>query len=566
MKAKVIVAVLAVPGAVRKRELAGEYSALEERLDVDRIGETMEPLMEIHDDLDQRISLLVGSEGSFSTDYGMVDMPSIFGAFRERQEPLSTMADQGRAYFAHLLERIDPRPKTESGDSDAWAVSLLVAGARIASLDSPLAGHRVASAMFLAIEKAIRVDAETTSALLQDFLDKGEVLFEGSLNSEDALKGLFKAEADGDAEDRTYLRVILGNYQQIVETAYRECGWLTYRLMQVHDGEQPQVNSDSPTTGSLVSHLKGKSGHELARNFLSAIDVDLRNAVGHSRYSWDNRHEIVKDTRTGRTWTLDDVSSRVQSVADLVAGGLAGIDCAYAVGLLEDPEPNWPLPGESPDLTKMLARMLFRAAGATVLAVHRDGTIEISEKEAKVEAARLVGPTLSVFGLMDSASTMKVVSSGETPVLEISADSLRAATDLDGLVGPLGVPIPFLDHIERSGGKAEAALRETLAIQIRLLVTMMVEDLLNRNLDDPEYWSLVAAQAKRIEYVVNQAKQRNGASSKRNLQVISKLERLLNSVRRASATHDPEALRRIGNQSAGLLRWATDQDVRWPPI
>lgn len=559
-KAHLLIEVLADAGVSRKQELMARYEELEEQLDVDRIGVVMDSIMEVHDDLDQRISLLVGLGGSFSTDYGMLDIPAVFGAFRSFDEPLSEMAQRGRRYFGHLLENQAP------ADFNAWEVSLLVAGSRIAVLDSPLVGHVTASEMFSVIKRAEAANHAQTSALIQEFMDEGEVLLEGSLNLEDSLKGLFKAEADGDVEDRTYLRVILGNYQQIVETAFRECGWLAYRLLQVVDGDEPSIGSVSPEVGSLVSHLKGKSDHELARHLVSGVDVDLRNAVAHSRYKWNAESETVKDTRTKKTWEIDKVGERVQAVAGLVAGSLAGIELPFADGLLEDPDPNWPLPGESPDLTKMLARMLFKAAGATVVSVDRSGTIEVAEGEADLDVSKLVGPTLSTFNLMDGATSMAVTAPDGSSLLEVSADALQALTGLEGSVGSLAVPIPFLDHIERTGGKAEPALRDTLAIQTRLLVSMMAEDLLERDPTDPDFWPLVELQAKRIEFVTSQARQRRGASSKRNMKVISRLERLHKTVAGAVATHDPDAFRRIGHQAAGLLDWAADQEIRWPPI
>lgn len=515
------------PYAGRTEELAAE------------IGEWMEP------DFDARAALVLGRPGRYSDEQGFLDLAAVFGAFVEDGDPQAELAACGRRYFAHL---IDERPIGE----DILAGILVIPAIGLATLDRPLAAHRIARASYRLLCEAAGASAAETQRLAEHVIGEGELIWEAI---EQIRRGLVLLTAGEEAEvvdEGGVLKTVMDGYRDISETSFRTYGRLILDLGRIRRGEELGPLGDPPTLGNLTEALAA-SPEPAAKMMAAASDPALRNASAHSQYRWQREGEEVLDLRTGQRWSIEELEASLAAMS----GAIAGVDAAYACFLVAG-ETRIEAPGwvaDVPTLGAQVARLAFVLAGFEVLDVDPGGLWLTIEDGDEIDPLRLMSTLGGITVLARPGDAVRVEGSSGRTLADVEVVTFREASSAGPSFEDLAILAPFLSSSLRTGTEPQRALRE--------VVTVMANQVLLTALPDAPAGGRLR-DADRCGYVLSFAR-RQDIKPDAELTGLLKILSRCRAAAFAAAREEPDGIGRLAQELLALNELVTTSGIAWPP-
>jgi hypothetical protein len=185
----------------------------------DRIEELTEEMRGwIVPDIDARAALVLGRPGRYSDEYGFLDVGAVFGAFAEEEQPFEALAGRARRYFSHLIG-------TGSVREVAIESFLVLPAIGLATLDRPLAAHRIARSTYELLEEASDAEPKQVQQLVDRTIAEGQLVFEALEQIRRGFKLLAAGQAAGVADDGAILKTVMEAYKELAETSFRTYGW-----------------------------------------------------------------------------------------------------------------------------------------------------------------------------------------------------------------------------------------------------------------------------------------------------------------------------------------------------
>jgi hypothetical protein len=505
-------------------------------------------------DPDARISLVLGHEGVYSDDFGIVDIRRVFAAFADEPQPFNALASRARGYFSHLFDPNAP------GDP-ALESTLILPALALATLDRPLLGHQVAVQVHELLGRAWGQDPATVQGLLERTADQGQLIFAAAGRIERGFQLLGLASLHGQADDQAVLQTVMDAYLELAEGAYRTYGWLVRDLAVILAGGTPAAEGDPPMLSNLAEQLEA-ANEDACTLLAAASDAQLRNAKGHAQYRWDAESEVVEDLRTGRRWTPGELEQAMMAMISTVLG----VDAGY-VAFLASARPNLSLPewleqGRSAEANTLFAHMSFGGFGFEVLEVADGGATVVIERPESVDKARLMVPAAGLVGVIRGLEHLSVMDPEGERLLEVDPTSVVEALAAPESVKDIACIGPLLYDAVSSGIQPAGALNRILWVQVAAVVITGTHDLIEAGGPDAEAVALIN---ERLSFVLEFARGRDGATNKANARL---LERVKRARAAAFATTRGEAgsFDRLTQQMKQLLDSVGDRDVSWPPF
>lgn len=505
-------------------------------------------------DPDARIGLVLGREGVYSDDFGIVDIRRVFAAFGDEEQPFNTVASRARGYFSHLFDlRAPSDPALES--------TLILPALALATLDRPLLGHQMAAEVHELFGRAWAQDPTAVQSLIERTADQGQLIFAAAGRIERGFQLLGLAALHGQADDQTVLQTVMDAYLELAEGAYRTYGWLTRDLAVIAAGGTPAVETDPPMLTSLADQLA--AAREGACTLLaSASDPQLRNAKGHAQYRWDADHEVVEDLRIGQRWTPDELEQAMMAMVSTVLGVDAGYVAFLASGRPDLSLPEWLEEGRSAEANTLLAQMSFGGFGFEVLDVSDGGATVVIERREPIDKAQLMVPAAGLVGVIRGLERLSVVDPEGENLLEVDPKSVVDALAAPESVKDIACIGPLVHDAVSNGIEPPVALNRILWVQVAAVVITGTHDLIEAGGPDAETVALIN---ERLSFVLEFARGRDGATSKANARLLERVKRA-RAAAFAATRGEAGSFDRLTQQMKQLLESIGDRGVSWPPF
>lgn len=414
-------------------------------------------------DFDARAALVLGRPGCYSDAYGFLDIGAVFGAFTDEEEPLAALAGCGRRYFSHLLGSGPVR-------DEALECFLVVPAIGLATLDRPLAAHRIARATYELLERASQIAPEETRDVVERTIGEGELIFEAL---EQIRRGVIMLDAGmstGAADDGAVLKTIMEAYRDLSETSFRTYGRLILDLERVKQGKTASEGTDPPMLGNLSEALAASS-EPAAKGLATSIDTGLRNACGHSQYRWDEEAEEVVDMRTAQRWSLETLEASVATLGAAIAGADAGYSCFLTSGMTKVEVPNWAR-GGSGTLAWIVAKANFSLHGFEVVEVGGGGLTVTIEDGGEIDTMGLMSTLGGMTMFAGPEDAVRVLGASGDVLLDVEAAAFREASAAPPQFKDLAILAPYLSNAMRTQDPAKAPMEwVTVEAPCRVLVS-----------------------------------------------------------------------------------------------
>lgn len=518
----------------------------------DRIESLSEEMKDwVLPDLDARAALVLGRAGSYGDEYGFLDVGAIFGAFSDEKKPFEKLASCARRYFSHLIG--------DGAAQDVAMESLLILPAiELASLDRPLAAHRVARSIYELLGTVRQSSPEEVQRLVDRTVAEGPLVFQAVEQIKRGVKLLAAGQAAGVADEGAVLKTVMDAYKELAETSFRTYGRLVTDLDRVRGGKAPSAGTTPPMLHSLTEQLQG-SREPAAKRLGDCCDTALRNACGHAEYRWDAGTEEVDDMRTDRRWSVEELEASVAAMASGIAGADAGYTCFLASGHAEMRPPAWAKEGQAGALAGIVAEATFGAHGFRVAEV-RDGGLTVV-----IEA----GDVIDKIGLMSVLGGMTLFAKGEDvvqvldvtggTVVEVASAAFREAAEAPTQFKDLAILAPFLSNDLRTGDPRRAALEWVTVGASQVLTTALSES----QKTGVDVASMLRA-ADRFGYVVDFARAHEPEPDEELRGLMKRLKRC-RSFCFAAARGDEAAAQGFAGELESLNGWIAARGIVWPP-
>lgn len=497
-------------------------------------------------DLDARISLVTGRQGSYLDEQGFPSPGLIFGAFASEEKPYERLAEAAASYFAHLLPgEVEP----------ALGSTLILAAVNVASIDRPLRAHRCAAAMMKLICEATAKDPGKVGIVIGRSIEEGPKLFAAAARVRGGMRLISRASELEEVEEELLLREVMSSYLEIAESAFRSYAWAVLGMQEVLEGKRVSEEGP-PTLGSLGQRLRA-SGSELARTLGEAADPELRNAAGHAQYRWDAEASEVEDLQTGRRWSVEELEELTEALGDSVVGVDAGYLCGIAAAGLEVAAPSESV---DPRIRALLVEAAFGVAGYELVELSPDGAVATVRTKPEASLPALMTAVASQSALVKDVEAYRVLDSDGVKLIDVPADRMRAATSGPEMTRDLEIVRCFADSEIRTGASAAAAAGESLAVQAKVVAVTALQGLAIEGATAPVVARIRSRAESVLEFLVAHPEieaQAAGAARKR-------IERLI------AATYplqrgEPKALKPLLSRIQATFAWADGQGVVWPP-
>jgi hypothetical protein len=545
--AAVVARLLRTATADSYAECLAEYTGLEEMLD----GEMGARLREVatraenweEDGIDGRLAVALGMP-ELATEDGDLEVASVLMAFAEEEEPHAAIAARARGYFEHVLgSSADP----EAGDSILMAPLFL-----LASTLRPLRAHRAARLLVEVLTEANGKDPRAVQALLEQTVDQGPIIYSALGRVQ---RGFEAFEEDDDEE--LILQQLMAVYVELSESAFRTIGWLAVRLAAVNAGEEPDMDAEPPTLGRLGQEL-GRRG-ALGALFAESSDSELRNAAAHSQYGWDRETEEVKDLRTGRRWSVEELVDRIHNLFGCLAGFEAGYACFLVDTQIDLKAPSWL--ADFPSALQLLVEFCFAPRGLTVVETRDAGADIVIEPLQEIDPARLIPPLGGMPALSPRAETFQIsVPDGKRPLIELSAEAIREAHAAGDLQDLKMVELAFESAV-RTGRSTKGTADEFAVVLAKVVAASGLRALNEGALDRGTFKVL----RRRLATVNRFAREASATDDPQMRDLRARLGKL-QALARSASSGGSGALGRLDTQLRGLEQWADSKGVRWPPV
>jgi hypothetical protein len=497
-------------------------------------------------DLDARISLAVGRQGSYLDDQGFPSPGLIFGAFAGQEEPYERLAEATASYFGHLLPgEVEP----------ALGSTLILAAVNMASIDRPLRAHRCVAAMAELVCEAAAQDSDAVGIVIGRSVEEGAKLFAAAARVRGGMRLISRASELEEVEEELLLREVMSAYLEIAESALRSYAWAVLGLEAVLEGKAVSEEVP-PTLGSLEQRLRA-SGSKLARILSEAADPELRNAAAHAQYRWDVEASEVEDLQTGQRWSVEELEERTEALGDAVVGVDAGYLCGIAAAGLEVGAQRG---GVDPRIRTLLLEAAFAVAGYELVQLDSDGATATVCAKPEASLPALMTAVASQSALVKEAEAYRVLDGDGVELINVSAERMWAATTGPEAIRDLEIVRCFTDSEIRTGAPASIAARESLAVQSKVVAVTTMRALAFEGATTP----VVARIRRRAESVLEFLVAHPEIEGKAAQAARRRFERLV------AATYplqrgDSKALRQFLSAVQAAFAWADQQDVSWPP-
>jgi hypothetical protein len=499
-------------------------------------------------DIDARAALVLDRPGPYSDENGFLDVGAVFGAFANEEKPFEELARCARRYFSHL---IGAGPVREV----AIESFLVLPAIGLATLDRPLAAHRIARSTYELLEAASEAEPEQVQQLVDRTVAEGQLVFEALEQIRRGFQLLAAGQAAGVADDGAILKTVMEAYKELAETSFRTYGWLVVDLDRIKRGVAPSQGSDPPMIGSLSQQLEASK--ELAASRLAACsDNALRNACGHSEYRWDVATEEVHDMRTDQRWSVAELEASVAAMGGAVAGADAGYSCFLAAGLAEIRTPRWAQNGGGAAMASVVAAANFSAYGFHMVEVQDQGLTVIIEDGSEIDKMSLMSTLGGMTLFAGPEDAVRVLGTSGNVLLEVEAEAFREASAAPPRFKDLAILAPYLSNAMRTEDPAKAPMEWVTVAANQVLTTALSESGLT-----------VASMlriADRFGYVVDFARTHSPESDEKLERLVKRLSRC-RSFAFGAARGDEEAAQRFGAEIDALNEWIKVEGIVWPP-
>lgn len=530
------------------KSLVPELKAMIDFPYADRLAEANAKLgLEAPND-DARIAGVVGRDGRYTDEFGSIDINALYGAFADSEVPLEVLSERAAGFFRQVLGVVP-------GESGANSLLLLPAVV-LATLERPLLGHRTARLSYSLAARAHEANPQAFQAIAQRVADQAGILFSAASRIRASFRLLAAGNPTGQADSETTIATALNAYQEIGESTYRLFGWMSIDLGLIAQGKTPESSNDSPMIGSLVEQLSASS-EPTAIELGKALDVELRNAVAHSRYEWDEENRVVQSLQSETSWELE----RLECLMDDLVAIVAGIDAGWACFFVEQNVELDALPAakSSRDINLFAVTITFGSRGVEVTDFDPEmGAVYVAVPES-IDPEALLPPLAGIVGICQSADSF-TLRSKEAPhpvLLEIQGDVGRRASQAKPPVQYFAVLDISLSAMLSSGRNPEDALREIAIVGaknigfggLRQIVESPHDDVLREISVQAVHW------LKWLEEFSSEDKQ------------LKKLESKLSNiaVNASQAEFGDQRYLALVDQLSALGRWAEKRGVYWPP-
>lgn len=502
-------------------------------------------------DLDARIALVLGKDGSYTDELGFIHPGRVFGAFAEEGSPFERLGQRAAAYFDHLLPDKEPPPA---------AALLILPAVTLASLDRPFFAHRRAGEMVELLATALARDAGEVHAVVEQTTNEGPRVFAAASRIHKGMRLILAAIESDTVDDELALREVMITYQELAESAYRAYGWAVLELEAIAAGKSAS-GLPAPTLGQLKQRLEG-SDSSLALALGEACDPALRNASGHSQYRWDGEGTSIEDLKTGRRWSLEELAEKVDSLVNAVVGVDAGY-CCFALGenLAERP-PARASSGHSPEIVGLLGEAIFSASGYEVLDLVDGGAdVMVASAGDRSDLTALMTALASLSMVIPDEDAYRIVEAATGQVLlDVSGESMRAATGAPEQIQDLAILASFCDSAARVGGEDGAVARQSLALQAKIVAVGAMHELASTGATG----AVLTRVRARAESVREFARQHEEIGEPILSTTTRRLERIV-AGSYGVEREERRALEKLVNRIEALFSWAEEEGVIWPP-
>jgi hypothetical protein len=544
--ATVIAQLLRTMTADSYAECLAEYTDLEEMLD----GKMGARLREVRiraedweeDGINGRLAVALGIPEVADED-GDLTVGSVLMAFAGEEEPHAAISARARGYFSHVLGSSASR---EPGDSILMAPLFLMAATQ-----RPLRAHRAAHLLAEVMARAHGKDPQAVQALLEQTVDQGPIIY-SALGR--VLRAFEAFEEDDDEE--LILQQLMMVYVELSESTFRTIGWLAVRLVAINAGEDPDMDAEPPTLGRLAQELDSRGA--LGALLAESSDSELRNAAAHSQYGWDRETEEVKDLRTGRRWSVEELVDQIQNLFGCLAGFEAGYACFVAETQVDLKAPSWL--ADFPSALQLLVEVCFAPLGLRVVETRDAGADIVIEPPPEIDPARLIPPLAGMYALSPGAEAFRIsVPDGKKPLIDLSAEAIIEAHGAGDLQDLKMVELAHQSAV-RTGRSTEGTAEEFAVVLAKVVAASGLRALNEEALDRGTFKLLRGRLATVSRFVREEA-----ADDPQMRDLRARLGKL-QALARSASSGSSGALGRLDNQLRGLERWADSKGVRWPPV
>jgi hypothetical protein len=501
-------------------------------------------------DEDARIACVLGKEGRYTDEFGLLDPAAVFGAFADKESPLEELARAASSYFKSVLG--------PSGPSNEGANALLVLPAvTMATLDRPLLAHRTARLVHDLIERAWARDPDAVQVVVGRTVHQAPIILGASSRIQKSFRLLMLGMGADQVDGETAISTALTAYQELVESAYRMLGWMVLDLDRVVSGARISSTDDAPTVGNLSEQLAASREHA-AKQIGAASDSALRNAVAHSRYRWDAEAEEVRDLKTGQSWSVETLERRIDGLVGAVIGADAGWACFVVTRDIEV-SASWLEDGSAPEAPGLVATLCFSSHGFKVSGIEDGGATVLIDPPEVIDPARLTPPLAGMSVLPPQPLKYRIKSAADGSVLlEIDAVVMQRAREAEPVVKDLAVLETGLNAMVNSGRDQTEALLETATLEAKVIAVTGLQELAT----NPDASAALRILRQRLAYlrelVATAPNKKSGLSRLREKLALAEASA-------AAAARDRGAYERLVDQLQGLTQWANNRGIQWPP-
>jgi len=515
---------------------------------VDRMGELSDLVSASEgDEIDSRVALALGRTGSFTDDFGCLDLAKVLTA--AGLDDLLKLAEASVAFLAHLFSR-QPLPVT----ADASVLALVAVP--LAVLDRPLVGHRTAHRASRLLASAMQADRTESLTVIERIGDEAPRIFASAMRLRRDVQRL--ASGTLSAPDEA-VDMLFDIYRRLAESSLRTLAWVVFDLRTIAQHPRRQLLAEAPTVGQIEDRLK-EQPDGLSALMLTALDKRVRNAASHEDYRLDPQSGeiIVRDERL----TLDEVVMTLEALVAVTAGLDAGLSCCLFENELLEVLGKWRVT-DAPYAVELLARASFLAFG-------------IDDMQLAAEADFATEPTFVIPQPSEELDSYMPVLAGEAAIFPDSrritivdgAGNQVVAVDTEAFVQfgkqpeslkGLAIMPSFFSALINSGRDEQSSLTHIVALCVSY-VTALHEPRLAQPTKD-----VLIGLRRHLSYVIGLAKERGGEESAELGPILG----MLSACRVSSVTAqrgDSRSLQSLRQNLAELSAWSQSKGALWPVL
>jgi hypothetical protein len=545
--ARLLIAFLAALSAI---DLQAAYDAQQEiqaELDdyarLDGLSMLLDRLAEAPSGVDARVGHALARPGVYTDAFETVDLGRVFGAFSESGNAYLAVGRRAAQYFSFILDA------ELSAEQEAAAVLLAIPLVGVVAAERPLIAHRLASMTYDLFHEAAEINREGVADLVDATATEGAQVFAALAQLRAAFAAIeHSAESDTKAADELASSA-LEAFSNLVEVTWRLQARTLQKLNDVRSGRSAATTEVELSVEDIHERLAASRAPAL-REFAAGLDSGV----------------LAAAPPKGDAAEEESAYERLEEASQRLLAAMAGVDAGYCLGIvgetLEVRTPAWMERGGAVYATELLARTLFGAAGAELREITADGSRAVVaplRADAELDPTRLLTAIAGLRAIVTETEWFSITDVDGTVLVEVSADTLRAAQDEPEPMRDLALVACFYDGLVARGETPEAAVLTLAATQLVATILPAIQAIGDAPWDAAEYRRLAA----RINYV-NDFLRGKRVPTKPVRRLGERLARASASASMASHGDLPAATRLL-QQLSRLGNWAMSHS-RWPPI